>query len=69
MNDALKRFTPDSNWISAGLLTLLVVSFGIFAEKKVGPHAQPVELNLVTQMCECDESQRGSRVLSTIRFH
>ena len=33
MNDALKQFRPSSNWISAALVTVFVVSFGVIAEE------------------------------------
>ena len=66
MHEALKRFTPDSNWISAGLLTLLVVSFGIFAERHAGPHTQ--QADVAASMCEADTAGR-SHSLSFIRFH
>ena len=32
MNDALRSYRPTSNWLTAALLTLLVICFGIFAE-------------------------------------
>jgi hypothetical protein len=35
MNTAMKHFRPNMNWISAALLTVFVVSFGIFAENHV----------------------------------
>jgi hypothetical protein len=35
MNTAMKHIRPYMNWISAALLTVFVVSFGIFAENHV----------------------------------
>ncbi len=32
MKYAINKFSPATNWITAGLLTLVVASFGIFAE-------------------------------------
>ena len=32
MNRAIQQFTPGSSWITAGLLTLFVVSFTLLAE-------------------------------------
>ena len=33
MIEAIRNYQPASNWITAGLLTLLVVSFGVFASE------------------------------------
>lgn len=33
MNDALKKFTPASNWMTAGLVTAFVISIGVIAEE------------------------------------
>ena len=35
MNKSLRRPTPGSNWISAMLLTMFVISFAIFAESRI----------------------------------
>jgi hypothetical protein len=43
MNQAIRRFQPNSNWLSAALLTLFVVSFGIFAQS----HATTKTMNPV----------------------
>ena len=32
MKNAINKFYPTTNWVTAGLLTLVVTSFGIFAE-------------------------------------
>lgn len=32
MKNAINQFYPATNWVTAGLLTLVVTSFGIFAE-------------------------------------
>jgi hypothetical protein len=32
MKNAINKFNPATNWVTAGLLTLIVISFGIFAE-------------------------------------
>ena len=32
MKNANNKFNPATNWVTAGLLTLAVTSFGIFAE-------------------------------------
>lgn len=32
MNRAIRQYRPNSSWITAGLLTVLVVTFGILAE-------------------------------------
>jgi hypothetical protein len=32
MINAINKFNPATNWVTAGLLTLVVTSFGIFAE-------------------------------------
>jgi len=32
MKYAINKFNPATNWVTAGLLTLVVTSFGIFAE-------------------------------------
>ena len=32
MKNSPNRFNPATNWVTAGLLTLAVTSFGIFAE-------------------------------------
>jgi hypothetical protein len=32
MKNAINKFNPATNWVTAGLLTLVVTSFGIFAE-------------------------------------
>jgi hypothetical protein len=32
MKNAINKFNPATNWITTGLLTLVVTSFGIFAE-------------------------------------
>lgn len=37
INQAINRIKPNSNWISAALLTLFVASFGILAESHVRP--------------------------------
>ncbi|HIG41858.1 MAG: hypothetical protein ABGY96_23070 [bacterium] len=35
MNRAISTFRPNSNWLSISLLTLFVLSFGVFAESRV----------------------------------
>jgi hypothetical protein len=32
MENAINKFYPTTNWVTAGLLTVVVTSFGIFAE-------------------------------------
>ena len=32
MKNAINKFSPATNWVTTGLLTLVVTSFGIFAE-------------------------------------
>jgi hypothetical protein len=34
MKNAINKFNPATNWVTAGLLTLVVTSFGIFAESQ-----------------------------------
>lgn len=66
MNNALKRFTPSTNWISAGLLTLMVVSFGIAADRHARTQLQTIDFT--SNVCETDEAPK-SQSLSFIRFH
>ena len=54
MNQAIRTFHPNSSWISAALLTLLVVSFGLFAEgHSQGEHMDPAVL---PSFCVTDNS-------------
>jgi hypothetical protein len=38
MTNANNKFYPTTNWVTAGLLTLTVTSFGIFAETHATEH-------------------------------
>ena len=38
MKNAINKFYPTTNWVTAGLLTLVVTSFGIFAESHATEH-------------------------------
>lgn len=35
MNDTLQTYRPASNWMTAALVTSLVVCFGLFAESRI----------------------------------
>ena len=37
MNHAIRQFRPASNWISAALISLFVISFAILAETHLQP--------------------------------
>jgi hypothetical protein len=64
MNTAMKHFRPNMNWISAALLTVFVVSFGIFAENHVrsGITNQQME----TVFCADTSTDRN---LFFVRYH
>lgn len=48
MNAAIRRFRPSSNWISAALISLFVISFALLAEGHVAP---PSGDHMVTEFC------------------
>jgi|AP95_1055475.scaffolds.fasta_scaffold00600_12 hypothetical protein len=66
MNQAIRQFTPSSNWISATLLTLFVVSFGLFAEAHAPTDYSNSDTANVVQMCATQSVDRN-RLL--VRFH
>jgi hypothetical protein len=53
MNTAITQFRPSSTWITAALLTLFVIAFGIFADSHARTDA-PVLLSgeaIVGEFC------------------
>lgn len=68
MNRAIRQFTPNSNWISATLLTLFVVSFGLFAEAHApaGYSNSDSANGVLSKMCTT-QSVGENRML--VRFH
>lgn len=64
MNESMRKIRPSSNWISAGLLTLFVLSFGIFAESHVRTNANSAEA--YAGYCSSSNSDQPKTL---IRFH
>lgn len=62
MNNAFKRIRPNSNWISATLLTLFVVSFGLVAESHIRPEA-----NEYSNADICTSKSDNNRLF--VRYH
>ena len=65
MNDAIQRFTPSTNWVSALLLTVFVFSFGIFAEAHV---REGVQANAAVEPAFCSAGGKERRQ-ALVRFH
>lgn len=64
MNESLRTIRPSSKWISAGLLTLFVLSFGIFAESHV--RANTHSSDAYAGYCTSDTPDQPRTL---IRFH
>ncbi len=61
MNEARRTYIPNSNWISAALLTLFVVSFGLFANAHTQDAvAQP---EVTANFCATENSSTKTRTL------
>lgn len=70
MTEAIRNYQPASNWVTAGLLTLLVVSFGLFANehKQHDVHGYAFtspELSMI-KLCSTDV---GKKTTKLFRYH
>ncbi|MBT4161050.1 MAG: hypothetical protein HOC70_01315 [Gammaproteobacteria bacterium] len=63
MNNAIRQFRPASNWISAALISVLVISFAALTEAHVRPQS---ENHMVTEFCT-GSSDHSNRFF--IRYH
>lgn len=61
MNQAIRTFRPSSSWISAALLTLFVVSFGLFAESHSEREAAQPEV--VGSFCATEASPAKTKTV------
>ena len=70
MKRAITSYRPNANWLSMGVLTLFVVSFGIFAEAQMTgePHVASTPKALEA-FCSSAETVSGSNLTRLIRYH
>lgn len=68
MNIAIRTSQPSSSWITAGLLTLFVVAFGIFANAHT-QHETAFNGSSNGLMVEIYQTRTINRSTSIFRYH
>lgn len=64
MNESMRTIRPSSNWLSAMLLTVFVLSFGVFAESHIRANTNSSEV--YAGFCSSDSPDQPRTL---IRFH